>query len=257
MSRVFRSAGASIAIGNSSACAQFTAPPRAPDEVSTSWNAGQILSIRLTTPSPAVTGSALATFLISATASLKRRQARCEPFHPNARERSRDLNVHVCFPDIPEYILAYRGVHDVGQWRSKPPCAKALARRAEISVNRPSTMETPESCGSSKDSKESSLELPSKRPWHAGRKSSRISSASSKIPWVGQRNATPRAITWPICMPCFCWRSSARLTLTLSWSALHRFRATSWISYAATSSRWTSAEFWHRGAAVNRKGSNP
>jgi hypothetical protein len=72
-----------------------------------SWNAGQILSIRPTIPSPAVTGSVLATFLISATASFKRWQARCDPFHPNARERSRDLNVHVCFAAIAEDILAY------------------------------------------------------------------------------------------------------------------------------------------------------
>ena len=30
-------------------------------------------------------------------------------------------------------------------------------------------------------------------------------------------------------MPCFCWRSSARLALTRLWSALRRFRATFWI----------------------------
>ena len=41
-------------MGNNSFCAQYTAPPRAPDEVSISWKAGQILSIRVTTPSPAV-----------------------------------------------------------------------------------------------------------------------------------------------------------------------------------------------------------
>jgi hypothetical protein len=42
-----------MAIGSNSSYAQYTASPRAPDEVSMSWNAGQILSIRLTTPSPA------------------------------------------------------------------------------------------------------------------------------------------------------------------------------------------------------------
>src|SRR5262249_60386940 len=86
-----------MAIGSSSSCAQYTAPPRAPDEVSTSWNAGQILSIRLTTPSPAVTGSALATFLTSVTASFNRWQARWELLHPKARARSRRLNAHVYF----------------------------------------------------------------------------------------------------------------------------------------------------------------
>jgi len=85
---------------SNSSCAQFTAPPSAPDEVSISWNAGQILSIRLTIRSPAVTGSTLATFLISVTASFKRWQARCEPFHANARERSRGLNVQMCFVGI-------------------------------------------------------------------------------------------------------------------------------------------------------------
>ena len=59
-----------------------------------------ILSMRVTTPSPAVTGSVLAAFLISVTASFKRWQARCDPFHPNARARSRDLNLHVCFAVI-------------------------------------------------------------------------------------------------------------------------------------------------------------
>jgi hypothetical protein len=63
-------------------------------------NAGQILSIRVRTPSPAVTGSVLATVLISATASFKRWQARWEPLHPNARVRSRDLNSHVCLAAI-------------------------------------------------------------------------------------------------------------------------------------------------------------
>ena len=87
-------------MGNNSCCAQHTAPPRAPDEVSTSWNAGQNVSIRLTTPSPAVRGFILATFLISVTASFKRWHARCEPFHPNARERSRGLNVQGCFVGI-------------------------------------------------------------------------------------------------------------------------------------------------------------
>ncbi len=65
-----------------------------------SWKAGQILSNSLTTPSPAVTGSTLATFLISVTASFRRWQARCEPFHPNERKRSRGLNVQVCFVGI-------------------------------------------------------------------------------------------------------------------------------------------------------------
>jgi hypothetical protein len=65
-----------------------------------SWNAGQILCMRLTTPSPAITGSVLATFLISATASFKRWHARCEPFHPNALERSRALNTQVYFAFI-------------------------------------------------------------------------------------------------------------------------------------------------------------
>lgn len=60
-------------------------------------SAGQILSMRLTTPLPAVTGSVLATFLMSATASFNRRQVRWEPLHPNARIRCRGLNVHVYF----------------------------------------------------------------------------------------------------------------------------------------------------------------
>jgi hypothetical protein len=50
-------------------------------------NAGQILSIRLTTPSAAVTGATLAIFLISATASFKRKQA-LRPVDRSA-ERSR------------------------------------------------------------------------------------------------------------------------------------------------------------------------
>jgi len=46
------------------------------------------------------TGSVLAAFLISVTASFKRWQATCDPLHPNARERSLALNVHVCFAAI-------------------------------------------------------------------------------------------------------------------------------------------------------------
>jgi hypothetical protein len=38
--------------------------------------------------------------LISVTASFRRWQARCEPFHPSARERRRGLNAQVCFVDI-------------------------------------------------------------------------------------------------------------------------------------------------------------
>jgi len=53
-------------------------PPEAPDDVSMSWNAGQTLSMRVTTPSPAVTRSVPAVFLISVTASFKRWQARCD-----------------------------------------------------------------------------------------------------------------------------------------------------------------------------------
>src|SRR5215467_12249903 len=96
-----------MTIGSNSSCAQYTEPPKAPDDVSMSWNAGQILSMRVTTPSPAVTGSVLATFLISATASFNRWQARWEPLHPNARVRSRDLNSHVCFAAIDRDILAH------------------------------------------------------------------------------------------------------------------------------------------------------
>jgi hypothetical protein len=62
-----------------------------------SWKAGQILSIRLTIPSLAVTGSVLATFFISVTASFRRWQARFEPRHPKALARSRALNVQVYF----------------------------------------------------------------------------------------------------------------------------------------------------------------
>ena len=73
-----------------------------------SWKAGQILSIRLTTPSPAVTGSFLATFLISVTASFKRWQARCEPLHPNALTRSRALNVQLYFAAIDSRYFGIR-----------------------------------------------------------------------------------------------------------------------------------------------------
>src|SRR5260370_15945642 len=105
-----------MAIGINSSCAQYTAPPRAPDEVSISWKAGQTRSIRLTTPSPAVAGSVLATFLISATASFKRWQARWEPLHPNARARSRDLNAHVCFAVIYRRYFGIRRMA-AGEWR--------------------------------------------------------------------------------------------------------------------------------------------
>jgi hypothetical protein len=65
-----------------------------PEEVSTCSNAGQILS-RLPTTSPAEMASTLATFLISATASFRRRQAKREPFHrPGTKPR---LEPQVCF----------------------------------------------------------------------------------------------------------------------------------------------------------------
>ena len=66
------SAGAAIRIGISSLRVRKTAAPRAPDEVSMPWNAGQMRSINDTTPSPAATGSDFATDLISAAASLSR-----------------------------------------------------------------------------------------------------------------------------------------------------------------------------------------
>ena len=122
-----------MAIGSNSSCAQYTAPPRAPDEVSTSWKAGQILSIRLTTPSPAVTGSVLATFLISVTASFKRWQARCEPLHPNARARSRDLNVQVCFAGIDRRYFGIRRVHGRRRMKRENACrTKMPMETAEI-----------------------------------------------------------------------------------------------------------------------------
>ena len=76
------SAGAAIRIGISSFNVRKTAAPRAPDEVSMPWNAGQMRSISDTTPSPAATGSDFATDLISEAASLSRLIARFDPRQP-------------------------------------------------------------------------------------------------------------------------------------------------------------------------------
>src|SRR5258708_5015016 len=73
-----------------------------------SWKAGQILSIRLTTPSPAVKGAFLAAFLFSVDASFNRWQAGCEPLHPNALARSRVLNVQVYFAAIDSRYFGIR-----------------------------------------------------------------------------------------------------------------------------------------------------
>src|SRR6202043_3759160 len=63
--RVITSAGAEINIGISSSSVRWTAPPRAPDEVSISARAGHSRSISETQPSAATTRSDLATKLIS------------------------------------------------------------------------------------------------------------------------------------------------------------------------------------------------
>jgi hypothetical protein len=79
-------------------------------------HAGQILSIRLTTPSAAATASTFATFLISETASFRRRQARLDPFHPNARARRLALNVQVCFAGIgPEGPESFWHLYEFGE----------------------------------------------------------------------------------------------------------------------------------------------
>ena len=62
------SADATVRIGISSFMVRRTAAPRALDEVSIPWNAGQMRSINDTTPSPAATRSDFATDLISAAA---------------------------------------------------------------------------------------------------------------------------------------------------------------------------------------------
>jgi len=62
------SADTTVRIGISSFMVRRTAAPRALDEVSIPWNAGQMRSINDTTPSPAATGSDFATDLISAAA---------------------------------------------------------------------------------------------------------------------------------------------------------------------------------------------
>ena len=80
--RVVTSAGAEISIGISSSSVRWTAPPRAPDDVSICSRAGHSRSISETQPSAASMRSDLATELISRTASFSRLLARAEPRQP-------------------------------------------------------------------------------------------------------------------------------------------------------------------------------
>jgi hypothetical protein len=74
-----------------------------------------LLYVLIVSPSPSVpsssavvTGSTVATFLISVTAAFKRSPARCEPFHPNAPERTCDLKIQLCLANmVSRTILAH------------------------------------------------------------------------------------------------------------------------------------------------------
>ncbi len=100
-------------MGNNSPRVQPTAPPRAPEEESTFSSAGHIFSIKMTAPSAAITGFAFAALLISVTASFRRWQASRDAFQPNARERNRALNVHLCFGGSSTLRLSQEGVAEV------------------------------------------------------------------------------------------------------------------------------------------------
>lgn len=70
-------------------------PPKAPEEVSICWKAGQMPSASAITPSAAATGSVRRTVRISVLADLSLSMALAEPRQPKAPARMPGLNAHL------------------------------------------------------------------------------------------------------------------------------------------------------------------